>query len=869
MKKRRDFSMIPSGDKIIDNMRAEAKRYPSTADNYSHRVCLLKVWLHALQQQGMSTETIVPHVELTVTSYRPIRTMEEKCRRLDMAIELTEKIQHELAEGKALKAFSAESDSPGDEVEKSDEEWPMFQRDIKHSGFSQTPGPRVGACNWRVEAGIAWEAAPLILGDSVFVTTPSARSVLIELDAKTGEELCRVEPEGGLRDFGVYTHSAAASTPFVYGNNILYRELGSLGNKGDAKHVGFVDLETKKVTKRLEVGHVDYRCLYATMAVKGDYIIFPHAVQDIHTRPPLHHPFDRLRCVSASSGELLFDFFIGHTSSEPVIEGEFVYIGTNDGNVYCIRYDNEPAAFSGRLQWIYKSGDGVNSRVSVQNNRVYFGSNDGCIYCLDAITGELIYQKKLCENEGGRSRRLFSEINVYGEKLYFGSSDKNFYIMGCENGEILLKYKCAHWIRSTPAVNDNFIYVASVTGELYCFENSPTYKLKFVLSDIKRGVFSALKLYKNSVVYTDSALYVRGVDCDGKRMFDRPLLITERVGGRDIRFDQLMGGAYYQSKLTAANGCIFVGNAMRMLLCLDYKTGEELWRCEISGPISCAPAYSEGKVYLGQQGGDDKFYCVDAADGSMVWTQSTGWVWGSAMPHRGKLLLPGIDGYAYCLEAKSGKMLWRYRTSASTCTEALVDDEAAYFGGWDHVFYKIDLESGRLIWKHFLNMSTDSGSATMYENRIVVPVGGKVMRCLDSESGEELWRHEGDRITNFNVSACNNGEIALVATQYADVMFSGVTLNPHTMAFDLQSGEKLWEIPGGSLPGAVCDREYAFISSASSPFITAVSLKEFEDGLPKVMWRFLHGSRVEESCPALYRGRFYIYTDEGCIYCIK
>ena len=64
--------------------------------------------------------------------------------------------------------------------------------------------------------------------------------------------------------------------------------------------------------------------------------------------------------------------------------------------------------------------------------------------------------------------------------------------------------------------------------------------------------------------------------------------------------------------------------------CADAKTGEEVWKFEMGGAISVAPAVADGKVFAGQQGGERFFYCVDAETGELIWKQTVpgGWVWG-------------------------------------------------------------------------------------------------------------------------------------------------------------------------------------------------------------------------------------------------
>lgn len=65
----------------------------------------------------------------------------------------------------------------------------------------------------------------------------------------------------------------------------------------------------------------------------------------------------------------------GNVISSPAIADGKVYVGSNDGKIYCI--DN-----TGDLIWSYQTGGQVRSSPAVYDNKVYVGSDDGYIYAL-------------------------------------------------------------------------------------------------------------------------------------------------------------------------------------------------------------------------------------------------------------------------------------------------------------------------------------------------------------------------------------------------------------------------------------------------------------------------------------------------------
>ncbi len=106
----------------------------------------------------------------------------------------------------------------------------------------------------------------------------------------------------------------------------------------------------------------------------------------------------------------------------------------------------------------------------------------------------------------------------------------------------------------------------------------------------------------------------------------------------DVCFDVVTAGdlAYYGSSNTGA------------LTALDVKTGNTVWTFVTDGPIRCAPHLAGGKVYVGSD--DGYAYCLDAADGSLLWKDRAGpddrMLWGngrliSVWPVRSSMLVDG------------------------------------------------------------------------------------------------------------------------------------------------------------------------------------------------------------------------------------
>ena len=94
---------------------------------------------------------------------------------------------------------------------------------------------------------------------------------------------------------------------------------------------------------------------------------------------------------TATSAILLWNYTTGLVVwASPAIVGDYVYIPSDDGNVYCLD------ALTGAKIWNYttratRRGAPIGSSVAVADGYVYFGCWDHNVYCLNASTGDKVW----------------------------------------------------------------------------------------------------------------------------------------------------------------------------------------------------------------------------------------------------------------------------------------------------------------------------------------------------------------------------------------------------------------------------------------------------------------------------------------------
>ncbi|NQT58020.1 MAG: PQQ-binding-like beta-propeller repeat protein [Bacteroidetes bacterium] len=881
----------PSGHMELDSIRMDIKTDKTSRGNYKLRLFMLKQWMCTLQQMGSDTSAFLDVSEVFKATFpwnlfeiggkeKILNSEEEELvfPAIDEGYKILDEIYSKCNQlGKEPAAGTRPTSDPAETVlspakpkakDKNNrpEDWPLYQKNIQHTGSMETNYSLSGNEAWKFPIGFAWEAQPVIENDIVYATSPGMRTIMYSFDLNTGKELWSAKQLPAIVVDQLYWTPCAASTPQIQDNNIIVRNMGSRGNKGDARYAVVMDKKTGVLKKRIETGHVDYRAGYAPLAADKKYIVFPHGIHDIEGSPPVCQPFNRLICRNIESGEKAWEIQIGPTLCEPVIHGNTVLTGTMDGNVFCFDLETEKNGAS-RMRWQFQTGGGVNKSPGIKSGKVYFGSNDGNVYCLSEKDGSLIWTTKTDQPEN-RSLKNFTTPLCANGKVYIGSADHFLYCLNEDDGSLEWKFKSNDWLRSRPVISGKKIYIITVDGNLCCL--SGTGRQPELLWSKKVGMhhsYADLVSHNGKILVTTSDLFLWCFNEKGDLLWKKSLLECAYDGEHRIWLEQVAGGAYFQSKVTAADGKIFFGTPSRFIYGVDAYTGKECWKFELGAAVSVAPSYSNGRIFAGQQGGEEYFYCIDAQTGQKIWQQSIGWVWGSCSIAKGKVFIPCIDGYAVCLDEKSGAVIWRYRTNKSLCTEPTIDDDTVYFGGWDQFMYAFDMHTGKIKWSRYFDKGSDSGSQIAHKGKLYFPCPGSQFRCLDSKTGNVEWNIHIDK-SNFNVTPAFHDNKVFASAMIGRCL-GGIAVGCNVYCIDLDTREILWTHPGAGHTAPIAAGGKVYFGSLASPYIYCVNEQGDGDGTTKCHWKFRMGNRVEESCGAWYDNKLYMLNSGGYLYAIK
>ncbi len=293
------------------------------------------------------------------------------------------------------------------------------------------------------------------------------------------------------------------------------------------------------------------------------------------------------------------------------------------------------------------------------------------------------------------------------------------------------------------------------------------------------------------------------------------------------------------------------------VLCLDAKSGKELWKHEdartygIAYPAGprCTPTVADGKVYT--VGAEGDLLCLDAVKGGLVWSKNYGKDYKATTPQWGYAGHPLVDGnklicivggegsVAVAFDKDTGKELWRALSakepgySSPTLIEAGGKRQLLIFHAQS--LNSLDPETGAVFWT--VPIVPNYGMAVMTPRHVGDYLfaggnGGKsVLLKLDpaKPAVTEVWR--GTRDTSIS-------PINMTPFLDAETMYGTDQPGP-LCAVELATGKRLWETSApttGKTPAA-CGTvfivrngtRYFLFSETGDLIIARLSPKEYEE----------------------------------------
>jgi outer membrane protein assembly factor BamB len=364
-------------------------------------------------------------------------------------------------------------------------EWPMYQYDPQHTGYSpsQMPeslsllweskefdsyishvivsegrviavlGPKYvislditdGSLQWNVGGDFA--AYPAADKGRIFVGVYDG---ILCLDSVTGNVLWKYE------DKGLHTVS---SPPIIVGDHLFVgtgcESLQLVDSYSDTVP-DFFERQKRMLCLRVESGEIIWEfhgkeIIYDSPAYSDGQLFICEG--------------SNIECLNADTGELIWekDVEVGfHLCLSD--DGKKLFLESYGGVLECLTSGN------GESLWQFDCGSSITVPIAVGYGHVFCGSEDGVLYCVDSDRGDLIWKRELGNFPGVVARRQVN-ILILADKKVAVAAGKTLYLLNARSGKTIESYTAETRIDSI-ALSNGMLIASEATGRILCLGSS-------------------------------------------------------------------------------------------------------------------------------------------------------------------------------------------------------------------------------------------------------------------------------------------------------------------------------------------------------------------------------------------------------------
>ena len=380
----------------------------------------------------------------------------------------------------------------------------------------------------------------------------------------------------------------------------------------------------------------------------------------------------------------------------------------------------------------------------------------------------------------------------------------------------------------------------------------------------------------------------RGADRTGVSQ-EKGLLQEWPEGGPKKLWSYEDAGMGYSS-FSVVDGRLFTIGArdgVETLICVDAKTGKEIWTTEFSGlfrnkwgdgPRSC-PTVSGAHVYA--MGGKGDLVCANVSDGKVIWKKSMTDDFGGKVPGWGYTESPLVDGdkvictpggkggALVALNAKDGSTIWQSKefTDGAQYSSAIAiehDGKRQYVQLVMKNLVGIDAETGALLWKSAWPGKTAVIPTPIYHDGHVYIASGYGVGCKLVKLGA------GNKVEDVYVNTLminHHGGVILL-----DGHLYGYSDKNGWVCQDFKSGEQVWAEKRALRKGAIAYADGHFYCQGEGDG-SIVLIEASSEGW-KEKGRFVLDPQTEQRAdagkiwthPVICDGKLYL-RDQELIHC--
>lgn len=283
---------------------------------------------------------------------------------------------------------------------------------------------------------------------------------------------------------------------------------------------------------------------------------------------------------------------------------------------------------------------------------------------------------------------------------------------------------------------------------------------------------------------------------------------------------------------------------------------KQAWRADIgSGKesderLSSQPVVADGKVFTWDA--ESHVSAFDAKSGNRLWRidltpedKDSGAIGGGVAYDQGRVFATTAYGDVVALDGKTGKEVWRQRVGIPFRTGPTVDDSRVFAVSYDNQVHALNESDGKVAWTYTgvaENAQLLGGASAAVEKGIVVaPFSSGELVALRADTGRLVWSDSLTRAGRVSSVGTINDIAGRPVIDRGAVY--AVSHSGRMVAIDLATGERLWEqeISGVQSPWVAGDFIYLVTTDAEVVCLTrregrvrwARQLDRYEDAKKK------------------------------------
>ena len=368
-------------------------------------------------------------------------------------------------------------------------DWPMYQRDISHSGYVPDMTDLLkGRVQWTFKTDKQLFSSPSVVDGKIYLTTGDKR--VLSLDAHTGDLLWEFTVSDPIN-----------SSPAVAGGQVFFglrdgRVLSLDVNTG-LKNWEF-DTGTNILSSPAIEDGVLYIAsgngkLYALDALTGEERWYYPTRGWISSSPVIAKSvvaitsFDTdLHVVDKKTGKGRLDFYVSAAPRGSASLGDnYLFVGDALGRLKAVDWSKKKRPLENALMklkvqlflwgmsdtlpfqkgfvWSAPAKGAIYGVPVVADDKLIIATFTGQVVAVDKFTGDILWDF----NSG---IRFNSSPSATSKTVFVGDIEGNLYALDIETGKKRWEMNLGHYITATPVPADGLLYVASWDGYLYAIK---------------------------------------------------------------------------------------------------------------------------------------------------------------------------------------------------------------------------------------------------------------------------------------------------------------------------------------------------------------------------------------------------------------